>query len=142
MGTFMANASNVERKWYVIDAAGKPVGRVADKAAAILKGKIKATYTPHVDCGDFVIIINAEKAILTGKKTTQKYYRHHTGWVGGLKEVQYGSLMENNPEFVMELAVKRMLPNNTIGRNSLKRLHIFSGAEHTHAAQKPEVYEI
>lgn len=142
MGTFMANASNVERKWYVIDAAGKPVGRVADKAAAILKGKIKATYTPHVDCGDFVIIINAEKAILTGKKTTQKYYRHHTGWVGGLKEVQYGTLMENNPEFVMELAVKRMLPNNTIGRNSLKRLHIFSGAEHTHAAQKPEVYEI
>lgn len=142
MGTFMANPENVERKWYVIDAAGKPVGRVADKAAAILKGKIKATYTPHVDCGDFVIIVNVDKAILTGKKLTQKMYRHHTGWVGGLKEVQYGKLMDTNPEFVMELAVKRMLPNNTIGRNSLKRLHVYSGAEHNHAAQKPEVYEI
>ena len=142
MGTFMANPENVERKWYVIDAAGKPVGRVADKAAAILKGKIKATYTPHVDCGDFVIIVNVDKAILTGKKLSQKMYRHHTGWVGGLKEVQYGKLMDTNPEFVMELAVKRMLPNNTIGRNSLKRLHVYSGAEHNHAAQKPEVYEI
>ena len=142
MGTFMANASNIERKWYVIDAAGKPLGRVADKAAAILRGKIKATYTPHVDCGDHVIIINADKVVLTGKKLTQKYYRHHTGWVGGLKEVQYGILMEKNPEFAMELAVKRMLPNTVIGRSAFRRLRVFKGEEHVHEAQKPEKYEI
>lgn len=142
MGTFMANASNIERKWYVIDAAGKPLGRVADKAAAILRGKIKATYTPHVDCGDHVIIINADKVVLTGKKLTQKYYRHHTGWVGGLKEVQYSTLMAKNPEFAMELAVKRMLPNTVIGRSAFRRLRVFKGEEHVHEAQKPEKYEI
>ena len=142
MGTFMAYASYIERKWYVIDAAGKPLGRVADKVAAILRGKIKATYTPHVDCGDHVIVINADKVVLTGKKLTQKYYRHHTGWVGGLKEVQYGTLMAKNPEFAMELAVKRMLPNNVIGRSAFRRLHVFKGEEHIHAAQQPEKYEI
>ncbi len=142
MGTFMANASNIERKWYVIDAAGKPLGRVADKVAAILRGKIKATYTPHVDCGDHVIVINADKVVLTGNKLTQKYYRHHTGWVGGLKEVQYGTLMEKNPEFAMELAVKRMLPNTVIGRSAFRRLHVFKGEEHIHAAQQPVKYEI
>ncbi len=142
MSTFMANASNIERKWYVIDATGKPLGRVADKAAAILRGKIKATYTPHVDCGDHVIIINADKVVLTGKKLEQKYYRHHTGWVGGLKEVKYKTLMNENPEFAMELAVKRMLPNNVIGRSAFRRLRVFKGEEHVHEAQQPVKYEI
>ncbi len=141
MSTFMANPGNIERKWYVIDAADKPLGRVADKAAVLLRGKHKATYTPHQDCGDHVIIINAEKVILTGNKLEQKYYRHHTGWVGGLKEVKYGVLMNKNPEFAMELAVKGMLPNNSLGRSAFSRLRVFKGAEHNHQAQKPEVYE-
>lgn len=141
MSTFMANPGNIERKWYIIDAANKPLGRVADKAAVLLRGKHKATYTPHQDCGDHVIIINAEKAILTGAKAEQKYYRHHTGWVGGLKEVKYGILMDKNPEFAMELAVKGMLPNNSLGRNAFSRLRVFKGPEHNHQAQKPEVYE-
>ena len=109
MSTFMAKAENVERKWYVLDAAGKPLGRTAATAAMLLRGKHKTTFTPHVDCGDFVIIVNADKAVLTGKKLTQKYYRHHTGWVGGLKEVQYKTLMAEKPEFAMQLAVKGML---------------------------------
>ena len=141
MSTFMANPGNIERKWYIIDAANKPLGRVADKAAILLRGKHKATYTPHQDCGDHVIIINAEKAILTGAKAEQKYYRHHTGWVGGLKEVKYGILMDKNPEFAMELAVKGMLPNNSLGRNAFSRLRVFKGPKHNHQAQKPEVYE-
>ena len=141
MSTFMANPGNIERKWYIIDAANKPLGRVADKAAVLLRGKHKATYTPHQDCGDHVVIINAEKAILTGAKAEQKYYRHHTGWVGGLKEVKYGILMDKNPEFAMELAVKGMLPNNSLGRNAFSRLRVFKGPEHNHQAQKPEVYE-
>ena len=132
----MANPGNIERKWYVIDAADKPLGRVADKAAALLRGKHKATYTPHQDCGDHVIIINAEKVVLTGAKLEQKYYRHHTGWIGGLKEVKYGILMEKNPEFAMELAVKGMLPNNSLGRSAFSRLRVFKGAEHKHQAQK------
>ena len=115
MSTFMAKAENVERKWYVLDAAGKPLGRTAATAAMLLRGKHKTTFTPHVDCGDFVIIVNADKAVLTGKKLTQKYYRHHTGWVGGLKEVQYKTLMAEKPEFAMQLAVKGMLPKNSIG---------------------------
>lgn len=142
MATFMANASNIERKWYIVDAADKPMGRTATVVAALLRGKHKATFTPHVDCGDFVIVINADKAILTGNKAEKKYYRHHTGWVGGLKEVKYSTLMAKNPEFAYELAVKGMIPSNTIGRNALKRLRIFSGAEHPHAAQKPEVWNI
>ena len=141
MSTFMANPGNNERKWYVIDAADKPLGRVADKAAALLRGKHKATYTPHQDCGDHVIIINAEKVVLTGAKLEQKYYRHHTGWIGGLKEVKYGILMEKNPEFAMELAVKGMLPNNSLGRSAFSRLRVFKGAEHKHQAQKPEIYK-
>ena len=142
MATFMANAANIERKWYVVDAANKTVGSVAAEVAVLLRGKHKATFTPNVDCGDFVIVINAEKAYFTGKKLDQKFYRHHTGWVGGLKEVNYRTMMSKNPEFVMELAVKGMIPNNVIGRSALRRLRVYKGAEHNHAAQKPEVYNI
>ena len=137
MSTFMAKAETVERKWYVLDAAGKPLGRTAATAAMLLRGKHKTTFTPHVDCGDFVIIVNADKAVLTGKKLTQKYYRHHTGWVGGLKEVQYKTLMTEKPEFAMQLAVKGMLPKNTLGRKQLTKLKVYAGPEHPHAAQKP-----
>ena len=141
MSTFMAKAGTTERKWYVLDAAGKPLGRTAATATMLLRGKHKTDFTPHVDGGDFVIIINAEKAVLTGKKLEQKYYRHHTGWVGGLKEVQYRTLMAEKPELAMQLAVKGMLPKNSIGRQSATRLKIFKGAEHNHAAQKPEVWD-
>ena len=141
MSTFMAKAETVERKWYVLDAAGKPLGRNAATAAILLRGKHKAEFTPHVDCGDFVIVINADKAVLTGKKLTQKYYRHHTGWVGGLKEVQYKTLMHEKPEFAMQLAVKGMLPKNSIGRQSATRLKVYSGDSHNHQAQKPEVWD-
>lgn len=141
MSTFMAKAETVERKWYVLDAAGKPLGRTAAIAAMLLRGKHKAEFTPHVDCGDFVIVINADKAVLTGKKLTQKYYRHHTGWVGGLKEVQYKTLMHEKPEFAMQLAVKGMLPKNSIGRQSATRLKVYSGDSHNHQAQKPEVWD-
>ena len=137
----MAKAETVERKWYVLDAAGKPLGRTAATAAMLLRGKHKAEFTPHVDCGDFVIVINADKAVLTGKKLTQKYYRHHTGWVGGLKEVQYKTLMHEKPEFAMQLAVKGMLPKNSIGRQSATRLKVYSGDSHNHQAQKPEVWD-
>lgn len=142
MSTFMANAGNIERKWYVVDAANKPMGRVAAEVAVLLRGKHKATFTPHFDSGDFVVVINADKSILTGKKLEQKYYRYHTGYVGGLKEIQYKTLMRENPEFAFELAVKRMLPDNVIGRSAFRRLHVYSGSEHPHAAQKPEVYNI
>ena len=138
MSTYMAKAETVERKWYVIDAAGKPMGRTAVAAANILRGKHRPEFTPHVDCGEFVIIINADKAVLTGRKLEQKYYRRHTGYIGGLKEVQYKTLMATKPELAMELAVKGMLPKNTIGAKSLTRLKIYKGAEHNHAAQKPE----
>lgn len=141
MSTFMANANSIERKWYIIDAAGKPLGRTAATAAMLLRGKHKLTFTPHVDGGDFVIIINAEKAVLTGKKLEQKYYRHHTGWVGGLKEVQYRTMMAEKPELAMQLAVKGMLPKNSIGRQSATRLKIFKGAEHKHAAQMPVAWD-
>ena len=140
MSTYMAKTENVERKWYIIDAAGQPMGRVAAKAAAILNGKHKVTYTPHVDCGDFVIILNSEKAVLTGKKLTQKYYYRHSGYVGGLKETQYKTLMATKPNLAMTLAVKGMLPKNSIGRHSLNRLKVFVGSEHTHAAQQPTVW--
>ena len=142
MSTFMANANNIERKWYVVDAANKPLGRVATEVADLLRGKKKATYTPHFDSGDFVIVINAADVVLTGKKEVQKYYRHHTGYVGHLKEVQYGILMKKDPEFVFEKAVKCMIPNTVIGRSALRRLHVYAGAEHKHQAQKPEVYNI
>lgn len=141
MSTFMAKKDVDGRKWYVLDAANKPLGKTAVAAADILRGKVKPEFTPHVDCGDFVIIINAEKAILTGKKLTQKYYRHHSGWTGGLKEIQYGTLMAKRPEFAMELAVKGMLPKNSIGASCMTRLHVYKGAEHKHAAQKPIVVD-
>ena len=140
MSTFMANKSNIERKWYVIDAAGKPLGKTAVMAADLLRGKVKPEFTPNADCGDFVIVINAEKAVLTGKKLDQKFYRHHSGWVGGLKEVQYRTLMQTKPELAVKLAVKGMLPKNTLGKDSLTRLHVYRGAEHEHAAQKPEIW--
>lgn len=140
MSTFMAKPAELNRKWYVIDADGKPLGRIAAAAASILRGKIKPTFTPNVDCGDFVIILNAEKAVLTGKKLDQKYYRYHTGYVGGLKEIKYKHLMEEKPEKAVMLAVKGMLPHNTIGAKALTRLRVYKGAEHDHAAQKPEVY--
>ncbi|MBE6606228.1 MAG: 50S ribosomal protein L13 [Ruminococcaceae bacterium] len=139
MSTFMAKKETLERKWYVIDAANKPLGKTAVLAATILRGKHRPEFTPHVDCGEFVIIINASKAILTGNKLTQKYYRHHSGYIGGLKEVQYKTLMATKPELAMELAVKGMLPKNTIGANSFNRLKVYAGADHNHAAQKPEV---
>ncbi len=139
MSTYMAKPGEITRKWYVIDAAGKPLGRVAVKAADILRGKCKPEFTPHVDCGDHVIIINAEKAILTGKKLDQKFYRRHTGYIGGLKETKYATLMNTRPELAMELAVKGMVPDTTIGRKALTRLRVYKADAHNHAAQKPEV---
>ena len=141
MSTFMANANTIERRWFVIDAAGKPLGKTAVKAADILRGKHRPEFTPHADCGEFVIIVNADKAILTGKKLEQKYYRHHSGYIGGLKEIQYKTLMSTRPEKAMELAVKGMLPHNTIGAKSFTRLHVYCGAEHNQAAQKPIVVD-
>ena len=140
MSTFMIKPADVERKWYIIDATDKPLGRVASAAASILRGKNKPTFTPHVDCGDFVIILNADKAVLTGKKLDQKYYRYHTGYIGGLKEISYKSLMAEKPEKAMMLAVKGMLPKNTVGAKSLTRLRVYKGENHDHAAQKPEMY--
>jgi large subunit ribosomal protein L13 len=142
MSTYMAKAETVERKWYVIDAAGKPMGRTAVAAANILRGKHRPEFTPHVDCGEFVIIINAKDAVLTGDKMNQKYYRRHSGYIGGLKEVQYKTLMATKPELAMELAVKGMLPHNSIGAKSFTRLKVYAGAEHNQAAQKPQAYEI
>ena len=142
MSTFMANKGNIERKWYVIDAAGKPMGKTAVAAADLLRGKRKVTYTPHADCGDNVIIINAGKAVLTGKKGTQKMYRTHSGWIGGLKETQYKTLMAENSDKAMTYAVKGMIPSNTIGAKAMTRLHCYKAADHAHAAQKPEAVEI
>lgn len=141
MSTYMANASTVERKWYVLDAAGKPLGKTAALAADILRGKLKPTYTPHVDCGDFVIVINASQAVLTGRKLEQKFYYTHSGYVGGLKATQYKRLMAEKPELAMKLAVKGMLQKNKLGSQQLTRLKVFRGEEHTHQAQKPEVWD-
>ena len=140
MSTYLAKKSEIERSWYVIDAAGKPLGRVAAQAAVLLRGKHKATFTPNVDCGDHVIIINCEKIVLTGKKLEDKYYRYHTGYIGGLKEIQYKKLMAEKPEFVVYKAVKGMLPHNTIGDTSITRLKVYAGSEHNHAAQQPIVW--
>ena len=140
MSTTLAKKETVSRKWYVLDAAGKPLGRTAVKAATLLRGKHKTDYTPNVDCGDFVIIINAKDAVLTGNKLTDKYYRHHSGWIGGLKEVQYKKLMAERPELAMELAVKGMLAKNSLGRDQLTRLRVYAGAEHKHETQKPEAW--
>ncbi|MBQ7959580.1 MAG: 50S ribosomal protein L13 [Oscillospiraceae bacterium] len=142
MSTFMANAGNITRKWYILDAAGKPLGRVAAQAAVLLRGKHKPTFTPNADCGDHVIIINAEKAVLTGKKLEQKKLQWHTGWIGGLKEIKYSKLMAEEPERAMTVAIEGMLPHNSLGRNAAKRLRVYRGAEHNNAAQKPEVYNV
>ena len=140
--TFMAKPGQVERKWYVIDAAGKPLGRVAAEAAVLLRGKHKPTFTPHVDCGDNVIIINCAQAVLTGKKLEQKKWQRHTGWIGNMKTTVYGTLMAQRPTKAMELAVGGMIPNTHIGRAAETRLHCYAGAEHPHASQKPEVFEL
>ena len=137
MSTYMVKPGEVERKWYVIDAADKPLGKTAAAAANILRGKHRPEFTPHVDCGEFVIIINCEKAVLTGRKLDQKFYRRHSGYIGGLKEIQYRKLMSVRPELAMKLAVKGMLPKNSIGAKSLTRLKLYRGAEHKNAAQKP-----
>ena len=142
MSTFMAKKETVERKWYVIDAANKPLGKTAVAAATILRGKHRPEFTPHVDCGEFVVIINASKAVLTGKKLEQKFYRHHSGYIGGLKEVNYKTLMATKPEFAMQLAVKGMLPHNSIGRTAITRLKVYAGAEHNQQAQQPTPYEV
>ena len=139
MSTFMANKANIERKWYVVDAAGQPLGKTAVIVADLLRGKGKVTYTPHADCGDNVIVINAGKAVLTGNKLEQKYYRTHSGWVGGLKETKYRILMQEKPEVAMRVAVRGMMPRNIITKDSLKRLHIYAGENHEHQAQKPEL---
>ena len=141
MSTFMAQPNAIERKWYVIDAANKPLGRTAAAAASILRGKHRAIFTPHVDCGEFVIVINAEKAILTGNKMTDKYYHHHSGYIGGLKSVQYKTLMSEKPELAMELAIKGMLPHNSIGAASFNRLKVYADADHKQQAQKPTLIE-
>jgi len=142
MKTFMAKAQEVQRKWYVVDAEGKPLGRLCSEVAKILRGKHKPIYTPHVDTGDHVIVINAEKVILTGDKLQKKFYRHHSGYPGGFKEIKYEYMIKNKPEKVIELAVKGMLPKNSLGRAMFRKLKVYRGPEHVHQAQKPEVLEI
>ncbi len=142
MKTYMANAQNVQRKWYVVDADGKTLGRLASKIATILRGKHKPTYTPHVDTGDHVIVLNADKVVLTGNKLDQKLYRRHSQYPGGLKEVPYRRLMATKPEFVVYEAVRGMLPHNSLGRSMIKKLRVYRGAEHNHQAQQPEVLDI
>ena len=138
MSTYMASASNIERKWYVVDAADYTLGRLASQVAAVLRGKNKPTYTPFLDCGDNVIVINAEKIKVTGKKLDQKIYYNHSDYVGGMKETTLKEMMEKHPERVIELAVKGMLPKGPLGRSMIKKLFVYAGAEHPHAAQKPE----
>ena len=140
MKTFVATPANIERKWLVIDASGKTLGRLATEVAKLLRGKHKPTYTPFADTGDYVIVINASQMVLTGKKLDQKMYRHHSGYAGGLKEIDYRTLMSKNPEKALELAVKGMLPKNSLGRQMFKKLHVYAGAEHNQRAQKPEEY--
>ena len=139
MKSYMANPSTVERKWYVIDATDIPMGRLASQVAAILRGKNKPTFTPHVDTGDYVIVINSDKVKLTGKKLEQKMYRHHTGYIGNMKEESYAKLMSERSDFAIELAVKGMLPKSNLGRVMLKRLKVYKDANHGHEAQKPEI---
>lgn len=140
--TFMAKPHEVERKWYIIDAADKPLGRVSTEVASILRGKHKPIFTPHVDTGDFVIVINAEKVVLTGKKLQQKHWRRHSGYPGGLKSTDYQTLLATRPEKAIELAVKRMLPKNSLGRAMYKKLKVYRGDSHPHQAQKPEKWEL
>lgn len=138
MKTYMASAQTVERKWYVVDGAGVPLGRLASRVAAILRGKNKPDFAPNADMGDFVIVLNSDKVVLTGKKLEDKYYRYHTGYIGGLKEVSYGKLMAEKSDLAVYEAVKGMLPKNSLGRQMIKKLRVYKGAEHNHAAQKPE----
>ena len=142
MKTYMAKAETVERKWYVVDAAGVPLGRVASRVASVLRGKNKPTFTPNVDCGDFVIVINTDKAVLTGKKLENKFYRYHTGYIGGLKEISYKKMMAEKSDLAVYEAVKGMLPKNSLGRAMIKKLKVYKGAEHNHAAQKPEELKV
>ena len=139
MKTFMASPATIDRKWYVVDAQGQTLGRLASEVAKVLRGKNKPIYTPHVDCGDNVIIVNAEKIVVTGKKLDQKIYYHHSGFVGGMKETTLREMLQKKPEQVVELAVKGMLPKGPLGRQMNTKLHVYAGAEHPHAAQKPEV---
>ena len=139
MKTFMASPATIDRKWYVVDAQGQTLGRLASEVAKVLRGKNKPIYTPHMDCGDYVIIVNADKIVVTGKKLDQKIYYHHSGWVGGLKETTLREMLQKKPEQVVELAVKGMLPKGPLGRQMNTKLHVYAGAEHPHAAQKPEV---
>lgn len=140
MSTFLPKADGIKREWYVIDAAGKSLGRTAATVASILRGKHKPIFTPNVDCGDHVVVINAAKAVLTGNKLQDKYYRTHSGWIGGLKEVNYATLMKNNPEKAMMVAIKGMLPDNTLGRKALTRVRIYRDANHNQEAQQPKAW--
>ena len=142
MSTYMPKAGDITRSWYLIDAEGQTLGKVATKAADLLRGKHKPTFVPHMDCGDHVIIINADKIVLTGKKLEQKMYYHHTGYIGNMKQVKYSTLLQKKPEFVMTKAVKGMIPDTTIGRQALTRLRVYAGPEHNHAAQKPGKVEL
>ena len=142
MKTFMANEQNIERKWYLVDASDMPLGRVASQVAAVLRGKNKPTFTPHVDAGDYVIVINTDKMYLTGRKLEQKYHRYHTGYMGGLKAIQYNKMMAEKSDDALYLAVKGMLPKNSLGRKMLTKLRVYKGAEHEHAAQQPEVLNL
>ena len=139
MSTYMPKAGDITRNWYVLDAAGKPMGRVAAQAAILLRGKHKPTFTPNADCGDHVIIINTDKAVLTGNKLQQKMYYHHSGYIGNLKEVKYSTLMKTRSDFAMQLAVKGMIPDTVIGRNALTRLRVYKGADHKHVADRKSV---
>jgi large subunit ribosomal protein L13 len=142
MNTFMAKAADISRKWYIVDAAGKPLGRVASQVATVLRGKHKPEYTPHVDTGDHVIVINCDKVVLTGRKLDQKFYYHHSGYPGGLRKTSYREMMAKKPLFVMRKAVQGMLPKNRLGRQMIKKLRLYAGSEHKHEAQKPEVLDI
>lgn len=139
--TYSVKKNDIERKWYIIDAANKPLGRVATEAAKLLRGKHKPTFTPNLDVGDHVIILNCNQIILTGNKLNQKVYRHHSGYIGGMKETSAKDMLEKNPEKAMMLAVKGMLPHNSLGAQQLKKLRVYAGSEHENAAQKPEIWE-
>ena len=139
MKTYMANPDKIERKWYVVDATDKTLGRLTSEIAKVLRGKNKPVYTPHVDTGDYVIVVNADKISVTGKKLDQKIYYHHSDYVGGMKETTLREMMDKKPEKVIELAVKGMLPKGPLGRSMIKKLHVYAGPEHDHQAQKPEV---
>jgi len=142
VNTYMAKPADVERTWYVIDAEGEVLGRLASQIASMLRGKHKPTFTPHVDTGDYIIVVNAEKMVLTGKKLDNKFYRHHTGYAGGLKETSYRKMMANKSDFVLKEAVRGMLPKGPLGYKMLKKLHVYAGPEHCHQAQQPVAYEI